>query len=53
MNSQIINKILSKMEKDLYPNQLMKLESVLTEIQNEKNFYNNVSVNSSLVNKFF
>ena len=40
MNSELINKIISKMEKELHPDQLTKLESVLTEIQNEKNFYN-------------
>ena len=52
MNSQIINIILSKMEKDLYPDQLMKLESVLTEIQNEKNFYNNAAKSNNLVKQF-
>lgn len=43
MNSELINKIISKMEKELHPDQLTKLESVLTEIQNEKNSYNNVT----------
>ena len=38
MNSELINKIISKMEKELHPDQLTKLE---------------VSVNSRLVNKFF
>ena len=33
MNSELINKIISKMEKELHPDQLTKLESVLTEIQ--------------------
>ena len=52
MNSELINKIISKMEKELHPDQLTKLESVLTEIQNEKNSYNNVTKKNNLVKQF-